>query len=168
MAYLEQLDRVRRALIKLENLSTAISTENVSIPTHAEYVDALYFYFQNCWHLKDWIRNDVAAPTSLKAAVQRMEAEQDWVHSLMLCADIANGSKHFLQTRNIRVGAKAQGQIMVRASESVFGGQPTSTSVQFQYQIVEGPAGATHDALDVARKALSDWENLITTNGGAV
>jgi len=169
MAYLEQLDRARRALTKLENLSTITSTENVSIPPvqQTEYVDALYFYFQNCWHLKDWIKNDDAAPASLKAAVRRMETEQDPVHSLMLCADLANGSKHFKLTHSIRVDAKAQGQIMVRVAESMFGNEPSSTSVQFQYRIVEG-SGANHDALAVARKALSDWENLITTNGGAV
>ena len=169
MAYLDQLDRVRRALKKLENLGTVIATENVTIPAdkQMDYVDALHAYFQYAWHLKDWIKNDDAAPATLRAAVRRMETEQDWINSLMLCADVANGSKHFRLTRNSRLDAKMQAQIMIRIVDQVFDKNQGSTSVGFSYQIVE-PSGTTYDALDLARQSLSDWENLITSNGGTI
>jgi hypothetical protein len=89
MAYAEQLGRVRRGLKTLQRLSALTASENITIPSpeQDEYVDELYHYFQDCWHLKDWIKHDDAAPTALKNAVRRMERakdeENDWVESLM-------------------------------------------------------------------------------------
>ena len=47
-------------------------------------------FFMNCYHLKDWIKNDIS-DTSLNAAVE------DYINQnacLKLCADICNGAKH--------------------------------------------------------------------------
>jgi hypothetical protein len=146
-----------------------VSSSDITVPSEKqhEYEDALYAYFQNCWHLKDWIKNDDATPATLKTAVQRVDNEQHRIDSLMLSADIANGSKHLKLTRSIRRGAKTEAEIMVRVFDSVSESTQSNASVGFRYQIVESN-GNSHDALDLARRALADWENLIASNGGTI
>jgi hypothetical protein len=57
MAYKEQLDRARRSLNKLEKLSALRLTTEITVASteQDEYQDALYHFFQDCWHVKDWI-----------------------------------------------------------------------------------------------------------------
>jgi hypothetical protein len=174
MAYTEQFKRARRSLRKLQILSELTASENISIPSpqQDEYVDALYHCFQDCWHLKDWIKHDDSAPTALKDAARRMEKakvnEKNWVESLMLCADVANGSKHFkLTPRPPRLNAETQVAIMVKVRESIHDNAQGEATVAFRYSIVE-PSGKDHDVLSVAQQALAEWEKLITENQGMI
>lgn len=59
-----------------------------------EYLDFLYAFFQNCWHLKDWIRHDRTAPQSLKDAANRIRKRQEQITSIDLAVDLANRTKH--------------------------------------------------------------------------
>lgn len=168
MAYTEQLNRARRSLKKLEQLSALRPSTKVKIPSteQDEYLDALYHFFQDCWHIKDWIKNDPDAPSMLKDAVRRIEiakaSDKDWVKSLMLCADVANGSKHFDNSAGKyppRLGAKTQAEIMVKVQDSLQATMTDEPTVAFRYSIVE--SSTFHDALVVARQGLSDWESII-------
>ena len=56
------------------------------------YEDLMMFACQCMWHLKDWIRNDP------HFGAKHLIALSDDIHAekcLMICADLANGSKHF-------------------------------------------------------------------------
>lgn len=55
---------------------------------HEEYLDFLHAFFQNCWHLKDWIRHDRTAPQSLKDAANRIRKRQEQITSIDLAADL--------------------------------------------------------------------------------
>ena len=54
-----------------------------------EYDDDLQHYFQDCWSLKDWIKNDPASGASAQ-----IEPEVSQHRALRIAADLANGSKH--------------------------------------------------------------------------
>jgi hypothetical protein len=54
------------------------------------YQDEAYAFFQNCYHLKDWLKND---PTTA-AAVNDIEEFICRSQNLSLCADVCNGSKY--------------------------------------------------------------------------
>jgi hypothetical protein len=56
--------------------------------------DALFHFFQDAYHLKDWIKNDSEVTTSV---VEKWINETD---ALRLCADLCNGSKHLRLTRS--------------------------------------------------------------------
>lgn len=81
-----QFSRVLRSLKRIEEINNDDSDE---------FLDALLTFFQNCWHLKEWIRNDDGLPTHVRSAITR-EAEK--LESLQFCADLANGSKHLKLT----------------------------------------------------------------------
>ena len=145
-SYKDQLLRVGRFLRRVENIAR----------DQVEYEDDLWSFFQNCWHLKDWIKNDDALSQGCRDSVER-DAEK--FESLMICADLANRSKHLRLTKirkdaNLRVHIEVQIQENVRTAES-------SSSVSWQYAVVF-ENGSQREALDVARSAVKDWKMLLS------
>lgn len=160
MTYHEQLARVRRFLARVENLSVNPKFE-LPPEKQTEYEDILYAFFQNCWHLKDWIKHDATAPSTL---ADRIEDHCTQYRSLLLSADVANGTKHLRLNRPPRLGSKVVAKIMVGLTDS-FGTGKSTIQVRYAYEITDD-AGNSSDALASARQAVSDWETLIKTNGG--
>jgi len=162
MAYQEQLARVRRFLARVDASSVNPKLE-LPPEKQTEYEDMLYAFFQNCWHLKDWIKNDATAPRTLANPIETLCTQYQ---SLKLSADIANSTKHLTLNRPPRVGGRVVAEIMVRLTDSFVTGESTS-EVRYQYKITDD-AGNSYDALAMARQAVQDWETLITTNGGTI
>jgi hypothetical protein len=57
--YRHQLDRVRRFLDRVEWAHAS----------DVEFQDMMWVFFQNCWQLKDWIKNDPVTSDAQKKAV---------------------------------------------------------------------------------------------------
>ncbi len=145
-AYSEQLERVRRFFARLSN-------ENRDA---VEYDDDLWSFFQNCWHFKDWLKNDPAVPTHI---TKRVEKDANDKPAIKICADLANRSKHVVLTR-IRVDAK----ITSRDTTVFIGGtkeSPDTFSVS-EHTITLGD-GSIHQARDVAKQAICEWEELLNS-----
>jgi hypothetical protein len=121
-------------------------------------LDDLYFFFQNCWHLKDWIRNDVSIPKALRNLIVR---EVETTERLLICADIANGSKH-LALKKTRKGAS-----IVKAKLStveVETGEVLSETDVFGVSWRQG-VPQPYGILELARKAVEDWKNILNKYG---
>lgn len=103
--YGEQMKRVRRWLERIE----------LPAESQTEHEDFLWSFFQNCWHLKDWIKND---PTTSSGVVNGIESDINRYDSLKISADLANGSKHLVLLRPPRHAKNPQ----VRGHISVVGG----------------------------------------------
>ena len=76
-----QYDRLERGYTRL-NKPYLSSVDNE---------DDIQHYFQDCWHLKDWIKNDINVNQIVR---DNIESEVDNHKSLRIVADLANGSKH--------------------------------------------------------------------------
>jgi len=161
MTYVDQLQRVRRFLNRIDN-PNANSAKPLSPQEQIDYEDMLFGFFQNCWHLKDWIKNDITAPRTLSGPIETLWAQYQ---SLKLCADVANATKHLILNTS-RVNGRLLRAIEARINESVVSGEST-TEVRYEYKIADN-AGNSHSAIAVARQAVSDWEKLITQNGGQI
>ena len=80
--YLHQLDRARRFLAR---------TEAVSGFADVDFQDMMWAFFQNCWHVKDWVKNDPILDQATKDSILA------WAHKsivLGVCHDMCNGTKH--------------------------------------------------------------------------
>jgi hypothetical protein len=113
-----------------------------------DYSDDLQHFFQDCWHLKDWIRNDLAAGcgTSIEAEVQRLMP-------LRVVADLANGSKHLaLDSR------KREGAYVTQTDVTVHIAQERPVEVVCRITLDDG---TVLDATDVVRDAVSAWDSLL-------
>jgi hypothetical protein len=103
--------------------------------------DDLCSFFVWCFHLKDWLRNDPALPTAIKAAAGVLVNTNE---SLKLCADLANGIKPLRSTRRERVDAdgKAPGE-----DDAPRDGE----------RVVVVAGGRYLDACDVAGRCVAVW-----------
>ena len=148
--YVQQLHRVRRFGERIR----AQNRERVS------YEDDLWSFFQNCWHLKDWLKNDPSIPTGIRSCV---ENDVKAFEALMICADLANRSKHLLLSNARRDANVAGREIVVVVTECVGGGS-SSNSQTWDYVVTLGD-GTTRKALNVADSAIRAWETLLQKHG---
>ncbi len=161
MNYQEQLERARRWLKRLEQASSHANDIHNPIPTekHEEYEDYLYAFFQNCWHVKDWILGDAGAPKRLQEAVRKVD-EEGKILPLMLCSGVANGSKHLRQGRDRKRHAKTVGEILVDIDPE------GNSETTYAYKVIDDDRDS-HEAIELARQALQEWETIIRKNSDA-
>jgi hypothetical protein len=143
-AYTEQFRRVKRYLARIENQSR----------DSTDYDDDLWSFFQNCWHLKDWIKND---PDISASVSEQIEDIVDNHPNIVICADLANGTKHSRLDRKGRVGAQ-----FTERNVTVHLGNPTTSESE---HIITLQDGTQVVALDVAKKAVEEWQTIFATHG---
>lgn len=147
--YLEQFERVKRWYERFKLIDSGrpydISLEH--------YRDEVYAFFQNCHHLKDWIRND----STVGAAAWKVEEFIDKNEELKLCADICNRKKH-LKLRSSRSGQDPRfGKRDLKLKLEEPDGKKT-ISVKFS---VNTSSGKRIDAFELATRCLQAWEDFI-------
>lgn len=144
--YQEQLNRVKRWYDRFKEINTGKIHDRES----DSYQDEVYAFFMKCYHLKDWIKNDI----KISDMAERVESFIAGNEALSLCADICNGIKHLKLTKprsgqNPRFG---QRQFSVE-----LGGQPTKISVKYTINTNTGP----RDAFELATQCIEAWDNFI-------
>ncbi len=134
-----------------------------------EYSDDIWAFFQNCWHMKDWIKNDPMLPNSVKDNIEREVENYD---SLMISADLTNRSKHLALTKNIRRDARISGiggiihapPIVIH--ERLYSGEAPPEKADLPREIgfaehpffIETSDGKKVDGLSIAGQAVDDWK----------
>jgi len=137
-SYNEQFERVKRLLKRIENQNR----------DQIDYEDDLWFFFQNAWHLKDWIENDASLSVATRNDIEKIcEAYP----RIMICADLANRTKHSELTRKIRTGAKH-----TRTDVTI----KIGIGSEYKYTITDKDK-TEYDALELAKGIVTDWEEII-------
>lgn len=118
-----------------------------------DYDDDLRHFFQDCWHLKDWIKNDAALKLE-----KTIEKEVNANKSLRIVADLALGSKHFVRrAKSDREGANVTG-----IDVTVHLGQARGVDVVHRVTLNDG---STVTAREVASDALKAWDTVLRKCG---
>jgi len=99
----EQFNRVQRAFLRvLDNHDRKL----------VDYEDDVWSFFQNCWHLTDWIKNDTKGVA--KATRTKIEAEANSYPALVIAKELANKSKNLEVSRNqTEEGGKKHGELLL-------------------------------------------------------
>ena len=99
----KQFNRVQRAFLRvLDNHSRKL----------VDYEDDVWNFFQNCWHLTDWIKNDTKGVA--KATRGKIESEVRSYPALMIVGELTNKSKNLVVTSNVsEEGGKEHGEILL-------------------------------------------------------
>ena len=118
-----------------------------------EAIDIIVFACQSMWHLKDWILNDANF-----GAKDREELVKD-IHesrSLLVCADLANRSKH-LSLTNPKTDVKLSDRsgIHLEPSKGIFR--------TIHYVICHDPSDEYHgmEVRDLLRRCRDEWQRII-------
>ena len=152
----KQWDRVKRRYTRLE----LMNTPGEHISPAADYPDDDFqAFFVDCFHLKDWLKNDSASGLSSK------EVEDTVTKSgvLGLCGDLANGSKHLLLTTpRVDPHAKLSGRLFKVALQAG-GSTPQPTTIAYSYKVEV--LGKTFDAFELATACMAEWESFLKSKG---
>ena len=141
---------MQRALSKLEQVGNDYEID----------IDDVHAFFETCWHLKDWIRNDDALPQSTRDVIVR-EAEK--TESLNFCADLANRSKHF-KLKHERKGATLLHIESVSTANAKTGEVQSRVPVGFAIASKHGTP-KPYTVVGFARRAVQDWTALLRKHG---
>ncbi|MCS7365552.1 MAG: hypothetical protein NDF54_08960 [archaeon GB-1867-035] len=147
--YQEQLERLCRWYKRFELINQGVP----HMCSSDYYIDDIYAFFLNCYHLKDWIIND----DGIQINKNMVEHFINQNYCMKVCADICNGIKH------------------LKLSRSRSGKQPEFESKHFNLTIngktfpiiavklhVETEKGKI-DAFELAKECLEKWKDFIKT-----
>lgn len=147
--YRHQLDRTRRFLERIEE-----SYEELGDMDPVVFQDNMWSFFQHCWHVKDWVRNDPIVPQATKDLVVT-DAEQS--RTLTICQDLCNGTKHLkLRTPQSGAGASTKHIEMTIA--------PEVGRLEMDC-IVDDGNGKDLSGKALARDCLKAWEQILINRG---
>ena len=153
--YVEQLERTKRYLKKIFDLNAGIPHTQAS----PNYDDDVHAFFQNCYHLKDWIKND---PYCSKWS--DVEKFINTNTDLQICADLCNGLKHLILTKPPRSTENPQfsgKHYSLKIGESL-GGGASEMGIAISYEIAT--ASGNINAFDLGTRCVSAWEIFIANN----
>ncbi len=135
-----QLDRVRRWYHRASKAELPI-----------DRYDFLYAFFENAFHLRDWLLDSGATS----------EADLDGLFAtnadMRLCRDLANSHKHYSLRHPSQPAPPSE----------VHEYSPGSGNLGSDISLVILSDGMQHDAFDLAERILRAWEDFITSHVAA-
>ena len=127
----------------------------------AENVEQLFSqFFIECYHLKDWIKEDNMLPVSIRSCVEGFVNNS---RPLSLAGDIANSEKHLVLNRPPKVSKK----VRIRSIPIIFGPigtYPLGGIYKFNISVDTEIEREPIDALDLASQCMSEWKQFISKN----
>ena len=147
-----QYDRMKRWYERF----TVITQGRLHDTPSENYLDEIYAFFLNCYHLKDWIKNDSTVAVHIQQAVEPYINSN---RSLSLCADICNSLKHLHLTSSRSGENPAFGRKQFALNLGT--GIPTTISLKYQVDTRTGPI----DTFDLATECVSAWDTFLNANG---
>ena len=122
-----------------------------------EQKDDVYAFFQCCYHLKDWLKEDSEFQSPKKVEVYVAQNK-----FLIICADICNASKHAYLKNPHKDDNKNTANIALEPKRVIYakvfnGGEAGSVSIKMEITYNDD----TLDAFDVATNAVNVWKSFI-------
>jgi hypothetical protein len=137
LGYRDQLDRMRRFLERVEGQH----------PNEVVFQDMVWAFFQNCYHVRDWICKD---PLIEVSQVKSILAKANESQPLQRCGDLCNGTKHLCTkpTRHSHV------DIVIKPGE------------QLELDcIIDVGCNQQMSAKQLARECVVEWERILQSEG---
>jgi hypothetical protein len=160
-----QYKRLHRSYARLQRVADQ-NTRDEELQQEDAARDVLYHFCSDALNLRDWIANSTNLSQQIRDDVYHLFDVTNHPGTastaLAACADISNGSKHFVLTRRpytpggpAKVTSQTQGARFPMTFPFHFGA--------FHFTIDVG--GVDQNGLDVARRAVGDWDTWLTGHG---
>lgn len=149
-----QFERMARAFQKVLNNQNR---------NPVEYEDDAWSFFQNCWHLKDWIKNDVEGVA--KATRLKIDVEVNSYPALVMMGDLANKSKN-LKVTNIPTDTREPQHTKSMAGATAYIDRRDQTQKARKtdgaiYLLVTDKNGNEFPVKKLATDAMKNWMAII-------
>lgn len=150
---MEQFERAKRYLSRIEKIYEGIFSSS-GHDKHT-YDDDVISFFIHCYHIRDWIIHlNVLGITSVE-----IDEYINQNHALMVCADLANGSKHCKLTRSLRTKRQPHITGKERHTSTWYTGSGGGEVMKCKYTVLSGEEFL--DAFELAKECVTLWEVFI-------
>ncbi len=156
-SYFQQYSRVKRFFNRFKQINNG----RVHDLESSNYEDEVYAFFQNCYHLKDWIKHDPACSNWSK-----VETLINTNPDLAMCADLCNALKHLTLTRDRRSSENptfSGSHITLNITDGLGVNECIDISIRYNISTKSGNI----DAFELANRCIAAWDSFIKSNGGA-
>lgn len=153
----QQYWRMQRSYTRLRGYAEGLTACTDS----DEAIDALFHFFQDAYHLKDWIKN---FQPEVGGAVERLFDKAVGVEPMSMCADLCNGTKHFTLSRPRSGAIFDSHSIAVRPAPASSGLPPQPALHTWTVQFDGDGAPETVDALTLARDCVAAWDAWLASH----
>jgi len=124
----------------------------------AEIVEQLFSdFFVQCYHLKDWIKEDKMLPASIGLQVENFINNS---RALSLAADITNSEKHLIRKGQPRIGEKVRLHTAANLSGPM-GSFSIGGIYNFTILVETEKEHDPIDALVLGSDCISEWQKFI-------
>lgn len=136
------------------------SRERITQPykSSVAYNDDLQHYFQDCWHLKDWITNDTSSGISKKAILCEIRKQK----ALRVVADLANAAKHLEHKQDNRKWDSWEGAYITSTDVTVHLVQDKPIDVDYFVTLRDE---TTMSAQALVHDAFVAWSEVLSNLG---
>ena len=142
--YRAQLDRVRRFHNRMQGQHAS----------HADFQDMTWAFFQNCWHLHDWLKRD-ATLTGRRGKVLNAARASGLLN---IAHDVCNGAKHLvLDCPHSGTGASHRHDNL-----TIYPGQNRESEWEC---FIDDGMGHLISGQQLARDCVAEWERILKANG---
>jgi len=138
VGYRHQLDRVRRFLERAESIDQS----------DVDFQDMIWAFFQNCYHLRDWVANDPLLSAAQVDAIIKKVGES---RPLQQCGFLCNGTKH-LATKPAR-----HSHIAMTIEPGTNNFSSMDCMIAAGDDVISGK--------ELARACLAEWERIFHSEG---
>jgi len=142
--YRHQLERTRRFLGRVYNL---IQADWGTTGNQVYFQDMMWAFFQNGWHVKDWIEHDPIVPRATQDTAIAMAHNSP---DLMVCRELCNGTKHL-------------GKIPGQASHSHIDSENVDGFTVDMHCVIEDGGGKLISGKELAQRCLAEWDRILTS-----
>ncbi len=151
--FTEQYKRVERWHARLKAICRKVP-KDIGDDEDIQGRDDILAFFQNCYHLKDWVENDGSCQIAdKKNVVENFIKNSEF---LKVCKDVCNASKH------LEVGHQRIDPSEIVNYEFFISGPSFSNGVvtKRNFKIRE-----QYEALDLADKCMGEWHDFFNKQG---
>jgi hypothetical protein len=153
IGYRDQLDRARRFLERMEWSVDDMDDEGM---TEVDFQDMVWAFFQNCWHVKDWVANDRNVPSAARNGVIAMALASV---PLRVCEQLCNGTKLLGRARK-----KRRSKVRVAIHDHIETTIVRGGSITRDCMIDNGTGKLVSGRL-LARQFIGEWESILQSHG---
>lgn len=150
----KQFERVQRAYTRI------LDNRNRKL---VEYEDDVWGFIQNCWHLKDWVKNDIEGVA--KATRTKIDVEVSSYPALVMLGDLAKRSKHLQVVSGVAKAERtasaqktAAGYVHIASQDSAQKASQGGEAIQF---VVVDKNGDKFPIKKLATDAMKNWMAII-------
>lgn len=151
--YKKQYNRMSRWLEKIEEIAEMGEREINPV----ELQDLFITYFQTCYHLKDYLKND----PNVGVSESSVESFIDTTDCMTVCADICNATKHLYLNGSGRSGEDPE---LSEGAHVIVNAAKGESSATYKVEMDTGEK----DAYELAKECKDAWDSFLQSNSLSV